>query len=112
MNNGVDQIPVMDLMENVRLLNKARKELYSLLERNGIAIVNNLTAIYEHKIGVKVGSIVESGGEEYRVTDVVVRVEHEPNGKPWVHGNPRRNCDGEFGTVVKNLFSDWELVTK
>lgn len=117
MNNGVDQIPISDLTENVRLLNKKREELFRLLEVNSAAIISSLIGIYERRIGVKVGSIVESGGDQFRVTDVIVRAEHDPKGKPWVSGNPkrtdfkRRDC-GEWSTNVKNLFCDWELVSK
>ncbi len=120
MTNGVDQISIADLTENVRLLNKKRDELFKLIELNNQAILASLTALYDQKIGVKPGSIVESGGDEFRVTNVIVRVENDPKGKPWVYGNPRlrgdggrdRHKNGGWATVVKNLQSEWELVTK
>ncbi len=120
MNNGIDQISIMDLTENVRLLNKKRADLFALLEHNSQSIITNLTAIYDLKFGLRHGSIVESGGEEFRVASIVVRVDHEPKGKPWVYANPQLHRDrardpnknGGFATVVKNLQSDWEPVTK
>jgi hypothetical protein len=117
MTNGADQITIIDLTENVRLLNKKREDLFRLLEVNSAAIISSLISIYEQRIGVKVGSIVESGGEEYRVCDVIVRAEHDPKGKPWVCGNPKRTDPkrkdfGRWSSNVKQLFSDWELIEK
>jgi hypothetical protein len=56
---------------------------------------------------VKRGDIVRGtrDGKLYRVAAVDVRW----TPKPWVDGNPERK-DGTFGTAVRHIYGDWEVV--
>jgi hypothetical protein len=59
--------------------------------------------------GAKVGAVVEWRGQKYRVTKVDVKYYYSGDQKPWLEGNPTKK-DGTFGTAVRKLYSDWDLV--
>jgi len=56
------------------------------------------------KWGLYEGMIVKRRGLEYQVVEI-----SDKYGKPWLAGHPRRK-DGSFGTVVRNLYNEWEMV--
>lgn len=51
---------------------------------------------------VKIGDVVKYRGVEHRVTAI-----NPGFCKEWLSGNPRKK-NGEWGTAVRNLYSDWE----
>jgi hypothetical protein len=55
---------------------------------------------------VKIGQLVTSRGKVYRLSSFNFR--YANRGKPWARGEMRKK-DGSFG-VVRELFSDWELL--
>lgn len=57
--------------------------------------------------GVRAGCIVCYRGVEHRVIEVDTHWRERD--KPWVTGTPKRK-DGTFGTAVRNLYAEWELV--
>lgn len=103
---------ITELSEDILLLNHDRETLYQRIADNSSTVIEKLRKLYDLKWGVKPGDVVESQGEEYRVVDIVVKADHDPNGRPWITANPRRRDNGHFGTTVRNLFSDWEKVNK
>lgn len=61
----------------------------------------------ERKWGIKVGDIVlGNNGKKHRIAKIISGEHRE---KPWLEGNPERK-DGTYGTAVRNLYNDWELL--
>ena len=85
-------------------------EEFSLLQK-----VNNLRSeieakrllLCEEQFGIRVGSIVERNGKQFKVARIEVG-KYWLSGRPWVVGNPK-NKNGEFGKQERNLYSSWEV---
>lgn len=89
------------------------KERLAELDRRELELREALRAVIDERrqvicdaAGISIGSIVKSAsGEQYRVAEIKIW----RSGKPSVAGNPKRK-DGTFGTAIRNLYDNWEVV--
>jgi hypothetical protein len=70
------------------------------------------SALIKEKWGIEIGDLVTNrlGIEMKVVTIEAVNIFRNPcKEKPWVKASRRRK-DGEFSTVVENLYDEWNLI--
>lgn len=90
----------------LKQLELQEEELLKSLATLREAITKEKLLLAEKEYGVRVGSfVVDRKGVEYKVTRVIVKY----GGKPWLECNKKKK-DGTFGTALRKLYNDWQLV--
>jgi hypothetical protein len=99
------------LKESIMILRAERNVMYKEIAAKSEAEILLLRTLYDERYHLKEGDIVSQNGKPYKVKDVIVRVDDDPDGKPGVCGYVQR-ATGVFGTSVRNLYNDWEIVSQ
>lgn len=102
---------IEELKKSIRVLNKDSDDMYKEIAKNQETVIGMLRAIYDAKYRLKPGDVVAQAGKLYQVKDIIVRAGDDPDGKPGVCGYSQR-ATGVFGTTVRNLYNDWEIVSQ
>lgn len=97
MEEGEEMSLIGDLIVKEKRL---RKDLGKVLDE----IRAEKLRIVQERYGIKVGSIVITKGEEYRITEIDTHWD-----PPWVSGNPKKK-DGTWSKAVRNIYGDWKVI--
>lgn len=102
----------VELRKQIKLLRDRNDEIYDEAAANSALCIGLLRKIYDERFRLKPGDIVSSQGKLYKVKEVIVRASDDPDGKPGLLAHPQRATTEAFGTTVRNLFNDWEIVSQ
>ena len=82
------------------------KELSQRLSSVRHEIREEKLRLYKEEYGIFVGCVVkDKEGKIFQVTSIEITSFN----KPWAKGHPKKK-DGLFGTSVRNVYSDWEVI--
>ena len=106
-----NQAEKQNAVSNSELIEPLETEEQTLLMKLSACRKNIATARLEWfktEYGIVIGSIVQdSKGNIYKVTSIDTCW----NKRPWLQGLLKKK-DGAFGTGIRNIYSDWTLLSR